>query len=150
MLENEEKIPLQLFTFQIDIDASTQLKKGAGWAKFFGITGLILAVIALFSEFASLYALTRFYGVENDLNQNGLGSFKLFLTMFISIVSTIVFLISCIYLVKYSSQIAKSVEYEDSNLLAKAFQNLKVTLILWSITLSVLLAVGVISAIRSF
>ncbi len=143
MLENEEKIPLQLFNFEIDSDASMQLKKGAGWAKFFGIIGLILSTIFVFSEMASLYAYIRIDSIGGSFRANNLHSFTYYLTMLFSIIATIAFLISCVYLLQYSGQLSKSIENEDSNLLAQAFKKLKTTLILWSFTIGSFLLVGI-------
>jgi hypothetical protein len=141
MLENEEKIPLRLFNFQIDIDASNQLKKGAVWAKFFGIVGLCLATFGILLIIYAMIAFGYFFSVENRVNHSvGYAiEYALVSSYIVLLIATILFLISSIYLITFSSLIANAVENEKGNLLSKAFRSLRITFILWSICVGLLL-----------
>jgi hypothetical protein len=88
-----------------------------------------------------MIAFGYFFSVENRVNHSvGYAiEYALVSSYIVLLIATILFLISSIYLITFSSLIANAVENEKGNLLSKAFRSLRITFILWSICVGLLL-----------
>lgn len=102
--------------------AKEALREGAKWTFFLSIMGFIgVGIMAL----AAIFMTIAFSSMPTELDNYGIfGAMKGFLSLFYLLMAVLYFF-PIYYLYKYSSKVKTALQFNDSNLLADAFVNLK-------------------------
>jgi hypothetical protein len=102
--------------------AKDALREGAKWTFFLSIMGFIGVGIMVLAAIFMTIALSS---VPSELDSSGMfGAMKGFISLFYLLMAVLYFF-PIYYLYKYSSKVKTALQFNDSNLLADAFVNLK-------------------------
>lgn len=102
--------------------AKEALREGAKWTFFLSIMGFIGVGIMVLAAIFMTIALSS---VPSELDSSGMfGAMKGFISLFYLLMAVLYFF-PIYYLYKYSSKVKTALQFNDSNLLADAFVNLK-------------------------
>ena len=102
--------------------AKDALREGAKWTFFLSIMGFIGVGIMVLAAIFMTIALSS---VPSELDSYGMfGAMKGFISLFYLLMAVLYFF-PIYYLYKYSSNVKTALQFNDSNLLADAFVNLK-------------------------